>query len=397
MPALAVIAGFALTACSDSAVTQPTLTPKDALLSASATGSGLDRAQLALPSSWRLTDQRLAEVARRAIDPNSYVCPASTPVIDWFITEARKIDLATRRLLILGLAADLVPTYETLVFQTSATPQYFGYNGQYTKTMLKTERDVKRFWDIASDDIQLLAMHGTVLTDVDRVAATYQAVFGVDDPAEARGLAEFLANIVESTPALNGGNHPLFTFNAFAFSAPLSGIPDKIVMGDGVLEGFSVLGFGDVAPQAIYAHEFAHHIQFENDYFDDPLATAGDDAEDTRYTELMADAMAAYYLTHKRGGTLNRKRVQQFLQVFFQLGDCGFASAGHHGTPNQRLAAAQFGFDVADQAQKQGHILTSEQFHDLFVAYYPTIVAPDVLAAGAKAAGPKSDQFVGSR
>jgi hypothetical protein len=39
--------------------------------------------------------------------------------------------------------------------------------------------------------------------------------------------------------------------------------------------------------------------------------------------------------------------------------------------------AAQLGFDVADQAQKQGHILTSDQFHDLFVDAYLDIVAPD--------------------
>ena len=45
------------------------------------------------------------------------------------------------------------------------------------------------------------------------------------------------------------------------------------------------------------------------------------------------------------------------------------------------MKSARFGFDVADQAQKQGHILTSQQFHDLFVAYYPALVAPDAVAA----------------
>jgi len=54
-----------------------------------------------------------------------------------------------------------------------------------------------------------------------------------------------------------------------------------------------------------------------------------------------------------------------------------FDDPGHHGTPNQRLAAAQFGFDVADQYQKQGHILTSQEFYELFMKVYPTIVAPD--------------------
>ncbi len=154
-------------------------------------------------------------------------------------------------------------------------------------------------------------------------------------------------------------------------------IPAKILMGDGILAGYDAIGFGDVAPQAVYAHEFGHQIQFANEYFGDPYATSGSFAERTRYTELMADAMSAYYLTHKRGAALNQKRVEQFLQVFFQIGDCAFADPGHHGTPNQRMAAAQFGFDLADQAQKQGHILTAEQFHALFVAAYPKLIAAD--------------------
>jgi hypothetical protein len=41
------------------------------------------------------------------------------------------------------------------------------------------------------------------------------------------------------------------------------------------------------------------------------------------------------------------------------------------------MRAATFGFNVADQAQKQGHILTADQFHRLFLAAYPSFVAPD--------------------
>ena len=113
-------------------------------------------------------------------------------------------------------------------------------------------------------------------------------------------------------------------------------------------------------------------------------ATAGSAAEQTRYTELMADAFSAYFLTHKRGGTMNRKRVAEFLQVFFQIGDCAFSDPGHHGTPNQRMAAATFGFDVADAAQKQGHIMSSADFHALFVAKYPTLVALDTKTVATK-------------
>jgi hypothetical protein len=339
----------------------------------------LSRDGLRLPATLRMSDPQLAEAARRAINPGDYVCPASTPISDWWLTEAlefRNSEPALFNLLYVNLLADLIPQYEALFFQTAATPQYFGYNGEYTKVLTKTEKDVKRFWDINSNDIQMIGFHGTVLQDVTRTAATYEILFGVDH-ATAVSIATTVRNAVLQSGVLDGGNHPLFSFNAFAVTDPAGTIPDKILMGDGVLEGYRVLGFGDVAPQAVYAHEFGHHIQYERGYFSDPYATSGDKAEQTRYTELMADAFSAYYLTHKRGAGMKKGRVAQFLEVFFEIGDCAFDSPGHHGTPNQRMAAARLGFDIADQAQKQGHILTAEQFHARFVAAYPGIIAPD--------------------
>jgi hypothetical protein len=338
----------------------------------------MDLSRIRVPAG-NLSDIVVSQLTGRAIDEDDYICPASTPISDWWLDEVLTFLGEERELFIplyVDWAADLVPTYQALLFETSATPQYYGYNGEFTKAINKAERDLKRFWDIPSADIQVVAMHGTVLTDTAKVAATYREVFGLSAAEAAEGAA-IVREAVLASELLDGGNHALFTFNAFAFSAPGSGIPDKIVMGDAILEGFKVLGFGDVAPQAIFAHEFAHHIQYENDYFEDAVPGATTQAELTRYTELMADAYAAYYLTHKRGGTLNQKRVEQFLQVFYQIGDCAFDDGGHHGTPNQRLAAARFGFALADQAQKQGQILTSEQFHDLFVAAYPGLVAPD--------------------
>jgi hypothetical protein len=340
---------------------------------------GLNRNEVKLAASAKVIKEAYAEAARRAIDPGDYVCPPSTPVIDWFLGEVNEfIDQEPELfdLLYVNLLADLVPTYDALLFLTDATPQYFGYHGEYTQRLIKTEKDVKRFWDIASDDIQLIGMHGTMLQDPSRVAAVYEAAFGVP-PDDAAFFASLVRDAVLQSQVLDGGNHPLFSFNAFAFWTTDGSIPPKIIMGDGVLAGYAAVGFDDVAPQAVYAHEFGHHIQNAHDYFNDPLATAGDPPEQTRYTELMADAYSAYYLTHKRGAALNQKRVEQFLQVFFQIGDCAFDNPGHHGTPNQRMAAAHFGFDLADQAQKQGHILSSAQFHDLFVAAYPGLVAPD--------------------
>ncbi len=68
------------------------------------------------------------------------------------------------------------------------------------------------------------------------------------------------------------------------------------------------------------------------------------------------------------------KRVQQFLQVFFNIGDCSFESANHHGTPVQRMAAAQWAYTLANSAQKQGKILSSEEFAKLFDAQLPMLI-----------------------
>ena len=374
---LAVVIG--VTGCQDAATAPAPLVAGSARSSESTLPESvpLARGAFALPSSVLVTHLNAAGVASRAIDPADYVCSSSSRLGDWLNAEIVKTLTAERAnfFALYNRSADLIPVYEAVFFQTSATPQTFGYAGEFTKTMVKTERDVKGFWDIPSDDIQVLAMHGSVLLDTARTAQTYRFL-GVK-PATATAWAATIRAALLKSPTMPNGNHPFWTFNAVAFSTTDGSIPDKIVMGDGILAGYQAVGLGDVAPQAIFAHEFAHQIQFENGYFEDAIATAGTPPEQTRYTELMADAMSAYYLTHSRGATMNRKRVEQFLDVFFQIGDCAFKSDGHHGTPNQRLAAARFGFDLADQAQKQGHILTSKQFYDLFVAEYPALIAPD--------------------
>lgn len=336
----------------------------------------LSRAAVQLPAGARVSDQVFSNL-RGAINPNDYQCPASTEVTDWWLTEVYDFINAEPAIfnhLYNQRAADLVVTYEALYFQTAATPQYFGYNGEHTQAMVKTERDMKNFWDIPSENIQVIGMHGNMLQDTLRVAQAYRFVFGLP-AATAASFARSVRTAVLQSTKLNGGDHALFSFNAFAISFGPNG-PNKIVMGDAILAGYDALGFTDVAGPGIFAHEFAHHIQFANGYFDDPEAglTA---PEQTRYTELMADAMAAYYLTHARGAALRQKRVEQFLQVFYQIGDCGFTNSGHHGTPNQRFKAAQFGFRIASDAQKQGHIMSSEAFHALFVAEYPNLIAPD--------------------
>ena len=264
-----------------------------------------------------------------------------------------------------------LPTYDAFVFENSSANQYFGKDGEYTQILVKTFKDLKRFWDIESDNIVLVGMHGSMLRDRDKLIRTYIAVYGLS-PAAAAQFADFVLLLLDTFPQYRNGDHPIFTFNAFALETfefpPYGIIPDKIVMGDGIMEAYTAIGFGDVAPQAILAHEFGHHIQLELDLFG-PFTP-----EETRRTELMADAYSAYYLSHARGASMQWKRVQQFLEVFFNIGDCAFTNPNHHGTPTQRMAAAEWAYNLANDAQKQGHILTAEEFTILFDAALPGIL-----------------------
>jgi hypothetical protein len=88
--------------------------------------------------------------------------------------------------------------------------------------------------------------------------------------------------------------------------------PSKIVMGDGIQKAYFDMGLGDVATQAIMSHEYGHQVQFANP----TLVPFENTPESTRATELMADALSAYYLTNKRGAAMNWHRVQDFLSCF---------------------------------------------------------------------------------
>ncbi|MEO6683294.1 MAG: hypothetical protein ABIN48_10790 [Ginsengibacter sp.] len=267
-----------------------------------------------------------------------------------------------------------LPINYTYFFENMSANQTFGMNGEYTKILTKTFKDLKRFWNVQSDNLLLVPLHGGIMQDRGKLIKTYSVLYGMS-PAEAEYYADLVIELLQYYPQYQNGNHPIFTFNAFSsnsaqYAQPIGILPPKIIMGDGILAGYSAIGFGDVAPQAILAHEYGHQIQYQLNLF-----PGSQTPEATRKIELMADAYSAYFLSHARGATMQWKRVKLFLQVFFNIGDCRVNSTSHHGTPTQRMAAAEWGYKVADNAQKQGHILTAEAFTKLFEAELPGILA----------------------
>jgi len=343
--------------------------------------SALDRH---LPARWKARSNAAAakvsidspakQAVARALDPDDFECGPTD--FDAYIGQLLA-GLNQKQLEFLLTSGVLnFPTFDALLFGTAGDRRYALREEGHDLT--KTFRDLRRFWDIQSSDIQLIAMHGDVLQDKARLVRLLTVFYGLSR-AEAVDYAAFIVRTVAAIPELQDGQNPIFTLNAFAFTTEdetdpfLSRIPDKIVFGDGIIDALQAMGIGDVGPEAVLAHEFAHHVQFEKNLFDSPL----EGAEATRRTELMADAMGTYYLTHKRGLALNTRRVLEAEKTFFEVGDCAFADPGHHGTPLQRERASKWGADLAASQQKQGHILPALVVARKFERVLPQIVAPD--------------------
>lgn len=324
-----------------------------------------------------VTDTTWRELLDNAINPGDYTC-ASTPLTDWINGQVDELDFSTYFILAILGGLDL-PTYDALILGTESKSNVFGADGSYTNELTRTMKNLRDFWDVDGKGIQLIPMKGKqAFADLDRMAYVLSVMYG-DTPEAVLPIAELIQEIVQGDPALRGGDHPLFTFNAFAFDptgdpeAEELGLTKRIIMGDGIMEGMKAIGLDVTAPRSILSHEYGHQVQYAKGLFDSPLTGP----EATRRTELMADALGTYFMTHKRGQAINDRTVLQNEQSFYNVGDCSYTSDGHHGTPNQRLASSEWAVGIVKSQSNQGHQVGGAVFGKLFDAKLPAIVAPD--------------------
>jgi hypothetical protein len=328
-----------------------------------------------------LVENPVKDLIERGVTPSE----CATPPISTYVNNlVASMSVADRTFLFAHLDTLLdVPTYEPLFFGTAGDGVH-DLTG-HAQQLRQTFRDLKKFWagsehdGVQFDDIQLMAMHGDVLLDADRIAKTLtllvQEGFYDLTAEEIATEAQTVATYMQS--AGDFYNNPLWTLNAYAFTAegdpdPLvQGLPDKLVFGDGILDFLDAAGLGDAGTRAVMGHEFGHHIQYEIGTFDDEPADA---SEATRRTELMADAFGAYFMVHKRGEAINKKRAVDTLLASFSVGDCNFTSPGHHGTPLQRERAASWGADLAMAAQPKSYVIDATVFEEMFDAALPKII-----------------------
>ncbi len=243
---------------------------------------------------------------------------------------------------------------------------YYGADGEYNQLAKKRIRELTKFWNL-DREISLNGIHTASLNNretlTDMIESFDRTVRNRDQAYEKADMLIELNAQSDHIP-----ENPYFALDAFTRSNGL------LVIGDGLIESLVAIGIeGDIAFTSIISHEWWHQAQFENDAdwnYKNQLDTA---AERSRFFELEADFAAAYFMTHKRGLTYNWKRIKDFFRLSYNVGDCLTLSDQHHGTPEQRLIAAKFGYELAKSAQKKGFILTPLEVHQRFVEHYESM------------------------
>ena len=317
--------------------------------------------ELGVDTTWR---QSLLAV----IDPDPN-CDPNTPLEVWMTEQLAGIAPTTVNVLLSYGVLDW-PFFWTLGGDPDPTDDYFGVDGEYTREQLKRQREHLGFWTVDLDHVYLQAAHGEVIANDAAMVRLVSFIANVDE-ATAQGIVDLVQATIEADPVI-GFDHPIFTFNGFAFPEQvvpgLGPLPAKVVMGDGIFAGFEGIGLGDVAPDFILAHEMAHQVQYELGIFSD------DTPEGTRRTELMADGWAAYETAHARGATFRTKRLLDAVATPFNSGDCAFDDPNHHGTPDQRRRSASWGIDLANVGPK-GMIIPAQELPGLFDQGLPSILS----------------------
>lgn len=345
----------------------------------------LDAITAHLPANWQ---ERLAQVkddlgiessgvdeaVAYAIDPSQYDCKPTA--FDTYV-DSILADIDSGTLFILAFLGILdFPTYDALIYGTPGNQADYGLPEGYKGPVKQAVSQSQKFWDVDLFDVKTLAMQNDMLSDHGRMTRIIMALYGDPEP-DAAEAATLIMDIIAAEPGL--AENPIFTLNAFAFSAvgetdPLfAGLPDKMVFGEGLATAFDALDLGPVGARAVVGHEMAHHVQYEKGYFDSPLTGP----EATRRTELMADAFGTYFVAHKRGLNYNAVQIHKAEQSFYLVGDCSFTSNGHHGTPNQRLKASVWGAELARATASPFPVLATDTLYNKFEKKLPVFVKPD--------------------
>ncbi len=123
--------------------------------------------------------------------------------------------------------------------------------------------------------------------------------------------------------------------------------------------------FGELPIAGILAHEWGHRTQQVINW---------QDYSQPAYKELEADAFSGFYLFLAKQWAWSQ--VDQYYSAIYSFGDTNFNSPYHHGTSEERLAAAHLGVETANWAVQNQHQFTYNELHQIFIEAIRTMIKP---------------------
>ena len=264
-------------------------------------------------------------------------------------------------------------------YRHNSSDNYIGRNGEHTKELLERHKKNQAFWALESSSgysmgmnvIDLRGMHGADLTHTDNIISALQQEYYISFD-EAFELVRYTQGMIE-TYAPGGYNNPLFTANALALEGCEIDSEPMIMIGDGILEFYHQEGLERDGPDFIHAHEYGHHVQFATKIMS-TCSQQRKSIESTRRTEMMADAFAAYFLAHDRGGNMTLQHIQELQEIALMAGGCPYeGDIASHGTPNQRECATRWGAFQAVGNDKKHEVINITNFKERFGSVLPKI------------------------
>jgi hypothetical protein len=126
---------------------------------------------------------------------------------------------------------------------------------------------------------------------------------------------------------------------------------------------YTVSVYGELAAAGVLAHEFGHVMQNNFKWSDDNM-----------YKELEADAWSGFYMAMAKQWAWSQ--INGYFANTYASGDYNFNSPAHHGTKEERLAAAQLGVLTAVEVLQSGIPKSFQELHQLFQTELQNNIAP---------------------
>jgi hypothetical protein len=140
--------------------------------------------------------------------------------------------------------------------------------------------------------------------------------------------------------------------------------------------------YNELAVAGILAHEWSHRVQYTF-HWDKELSNPA--------LELEADAMSGYYMALEKGFAWNQ--IDAYFRSTEKTGDFAVASKQHHGTPNQRVAAAYLGVQLANESVSKGEAFSYQELHHRIIDSLNTNIIRQDNGMIAKKDGSKINQI----